>query len=140
MKDTNILILKLAFCNFNQECKVLSLFFFYYKSLIVFLVNLMLFEFDFTSCFMQDFSNEAVVQEFTLPEGEHLISVERKRYPFYYHEHHESELSKRVRSGSITGPAKNLELPVFDIPVTTHTVLDGCIIVTDCSVYEIRPR
>lgn len=66
--------------------------------------------------------------------------MERKRYPFYYHEHHESELSKRVRSGSITRPAKSLELPVFDIPVTTHTVLDGCIIVTDCSVYEIRPR
>ncbi|BFZ08491.1 hypothetical protein BsWGS_11531 [Bradybaena similaris] len=88
----------------------------------------------------QDFSNEAIVQEFTLPEGEHLISVERKRYPFYYHEHHESELSKRVRSGSITGSAKGLELPVLDIPVTTHTVLDGCIIVTDCSVYEIRPR
>ncbi|CAG5123144.1 unnamed protein product, partial [Candidula unifasciata] len=92
----------------------------------------------------QDFSNEAVVQEFTLPEGEHLIGVERKHYPFYYHEHHESEWLKRVRSGSVSGPSKHLsqslDSPVLDIPVTTHTVLEGCIVVTDCSVYEIRPR
>ncbi|XP_059167595.1 uncharacterized protein LOC131949741 [Physella acuta] len=91
----------------------------------------------------QDFNEEAMVQQFNLPEGETLLGVLKKRYPFYYHEHRENEWSKRLRGGSIIQPLKNhdaqLDSSVLMIPVTTHTVLDGCIIVTNCSVYEIRP-
>ena len=28
----------------------------------------------------------------------------------------------------------------YDVHLTSHTVLDGCIIVTDSTVYECRPR
>ncbi|GFO46551.1 X-linked retinitis pigmentosa GTPase regulator-like protein [Plakobranchus ocellatus] len=94
----------------------------------------------------QEFSSSAIVQQFILPEGEKLIGVERKRYPFYYHEHHETEWTNRIRagSGSIILPSTSrdsahLDASVLNIPVTTHTVLDGCVIVTDSCVYEIRP-
>ena len=84
------------------------------------------------------------MQEFLLPKEENLIGVERKRYPFYYHEHHENEWVERSRSGSCIMPVKSqdmqLDLAVLGIPVTTHTVLDSCILVTNCSVYEVRPR
>lgn len=92
----------------------------------------------------QEFSSSAIVQEFLLPDEEKLIGVERKRYPFYYHEHHETEWANRIRAGSFIMPSRcadaaHLDSSVLNIPVTTHTVLDGCIIVTDCCVYEIRP-
>ncbi|GFR62453.1 X-linked retinitis pigmentosa GTPase regulator-like protein [Elysia marginata] len=92
----------------------------------------------------QEFSSSAIVQEFLLPEEEKLIGVERKRYPFYYHEHHETEWANRMRAGSFIMPSKTadsacLDASVLNIPVTTHTVLDGCIIVTDSCVYEVRP-
>ena len=79
-----------------------------------------------------------------MPDEEKLIGVERKRYPFYYHEHHETEWANRMRAGSFIMPSKSadtahLDASVLNIPVTTHTVLDGCIIVTDSCVYEIRP-
>ncbi|XP_005100274.1 uncharacterized protein LOC101858037 isoform X2 [Aplysia californica] len=91
----------------------------------------------------QGYNTEAIVQEFSLPDEETLIGVERKRYPFYYHEHHENEWTNRIRAGSIILPVRNqdseLDSSVLGIPVTTHTVLDGCVIVTNCCVYEIRP-
>ncbi|RUS76283.1 hypothetical protein EGW08_015955 [Elysia chlorotica] len=92
----------------------------------------------------QEFSSSAIVQEFLLPEEEKLIGVERKRYPFYYHEHHETEWANRMQAGSFIMPSKasdtvHLDASVLNIPVTTHTVLDGCVIVTDSCVYEIRP-
>ncbi|CAL1526241.1 unnamed protein product [Lymnaea stagnalis] len=91
----------------------------------------------------QEFNMDAVIQEFDLAEGENLVGVERKRYPFYYHEHNENEWAKRTRAGSVQQMRSHdvhLDNAVLSLPVTTHTVLDGCVIVTNCSVYEIRPR
>ncbi|KAH9507960.1 hypothetical protein Btru_052460 [Bulinus truncatus] len=91
----------------------------------------------------QGFNFEAIVQVFTLMEGDNLLGVERKRYPFYYHEHCEHEWSKCFEAGKIIQPMKNRDLyldsTVLNLPITTHTVLDGCIIVTSNTVYEIRP-
>ncbi|XP_055882453.1 uncharacterized protein LOC106072788 isoform X4 [Biomphalaria glabrata] len=91
----------------------------------------------------QAFNKEALVQEFDLIEGENLLGVERKRYPFYLHEHRESEWSKHLESGQLIQPMKNKDLyldkEVLRLPITTHTVLDGCVLVTSYAVYEVRP-
>lgn len=96
-----------------------------------------------TIVFPQAFNKEALVQEFDLIEGENLLGVERKRYPFYLHEHRESEWSKHLESGQLIQPMKNKDLyldkEVLRLPITTHTVLDGCVLVTSYAVYEVRP-
>lgn len=78
----------------------------------------------------QDFNKEAVLQTLGLPEGEHVLTFWRRTFPFYWHDKHEQLLSE----------AQIMDKEVSSIPITSHTVLYGCIIVTDSAVYECRPR
>ena len=48
-------------------------------------------------------------------------------------------MTKSGEQTDIEGTNQN-RISAFDIQLTSHTVLDGCIIVTDSTVYECRPR
>ncbi|KAK3101004.1 hypothetical protein FSP39_000154 [Pinctada imbricata] len=100
----------------------------------------------------KEFNKDSVIQQFDLPLGEKLLGVMAKSFPFYWHEKHEEELkqsmgtnqSKSVLPGisqSETASADpDQSQSSYDIDVPSHTVLNGCIIVTDAGVYECRPR
>ena len=93
-------------------------------------------------CF-QEFNKEATLQQFELPSDEKLISVMQKTFPFYWHEKLEEDQIKLLHDQDeqkLTGSHSSKMLSAIEIPLSLHTVLDGCIIVTDCTVYECRPR
>ena len=105
---------------------------------------------DFNQVFQfQDFNKDSVIQQFDIPQDERLLGVMSKSFPFYWHEKHEGEikqglLSQAVLPGSDSSDpvqsSPNQFLGSYDIDVPSHTVLNGCIIVTDAGVYECRPR
>lgn len=86
-----------------------------------------------------------MLQQFDLPANEHLLAVEKKSFPFYWHEKCEENLRQKYNQDMKLGLASSgswqpsLTMS-HDIQLTNHTVLDGCIIVTDASVYEMKPR
>ncbi|XP_055958242.1 uncharacterized protein LOC126827750 [Patella vulgata] len=81
----------------------------------------------------QDFNKDAILQKFEMPHGEKVLGTEKKSFPFYWHEKAEAA-SKQEKNDSSGIPS------LQSIPITSHTVLDGCIIVTNSSVFECRPR
>ncbi|XP_053407428.1 uncharacterized protein LOC123565052 isoform X2 [Mercenaria mercenaria] len=91
----------------------------------------------------QDFNKEATLQQFELPADEKLISVMQKSFPFYWHEKLEEDQIKLLHDQDeqkLTGSHSSKVLSALEIPLSLHTVLDGCIIVTNSTVYECRPR
>lgn len=93
----------------------------------------------------KEFNRDSILQEFNLPQEERLQIVLRKSYPFYWHEKREEEFKMKYTqdnqiSLSSYGPGTESLLKSHDIHVTSHTVLNGCIIITDSTVYECRPR
>lgn len=93
---------------------------------------------------LQDFNEDAVIQRLELPSGDRLLGASRRRFPFYWHDKQEELQQGRLRQGTVLEqPSMEtvaMEPEAFAIPVTSHTVLDGCIVVTDTSVYECRPQ
>ena len=93
---------------------------------------------------LQDFNDDAVIQRLELPVGEKLMGACHRTFPFYWHDKQEEQQRLRLRQGTLLEqPSMEtvaMDPQAFDIPVTTHTVLDGCIVVTDSAVYECRPR
>jgi hypothetical protein len=93
---------------------------------------------------LQDFNEDAVIQKLELPPEEKMLGASLRTFPFYWHDKQEDMQRTRLREGTVLEqPAMEtfaMEPRAFDIPVNSHTVLDGCIIVTDCAVYECRPR
>ncbi|XP_064605669.1 uncharacterized protein LOC135470577 [Liolophura sinensis] len=88
----------------------------------------------------QVFNTDATFQQFTLRQDEKLLAVLKKSFPFYWHEKREEEEKARV-SQSVTGSQDvTLDEGADSIRITTHTVLDGCILVSNSAVYECRPR
>ena len=85
-----------------------------------------------------------MIQKLELPAGEKMLGARRRTFPFYWHDKQEEQQRLRLRQGTVleqpTMDTVAMEPQAFDIPVTTHTVLDGCIVVTDSAVYECRPR
>ncbi|KAJ8301898.1 hypothetical protein KUTeg_020885 [Tegillarca granosa] len=93
----------------------------------------------------QEFNKDSILQEFNLPQEERLQIVLRKSYPFYWHEKREEDFKMKYMQDdqirlSPDGAGKESLLKSHDIHVTSHTVLNGCIIITDSTVYECRPR
>lgn len=89
---------------------------------------------------LQVFNKDATFQQFTLRQDEKLLAVLKKSFPFYWHEKREEEGKAKV-SQPVTGSQDvALDAGADSIPITTHTVLDGCILVSDSAVYECRPR
>ncbi|XP_076469360.1 uncharacterized protein LOC143299801 isoform X3 [Babylonia areolata] len=93
---------------------------------------------------LQDFNDDAVIQKLELPPGEKLLGACQRSFPFYWHDKQEEQQRARLRQGTVleqpTMDTVAMDPQAFEIPVTSHTVLDGCIIVTDTAVYECRPR
>ena len=93
----------------------------------------------------QVFNKDAVLQQFDLPQEERLIIVVKKSYPFYWHEKREENLRQKTAQDAELGVTSKDSLSTgllsaYDVQVTTHTVLHGCIIITESSIYECRPR
>lgn len=91
----------------------------------------------------QDFNKEAILQQFDLPQEERLLTVLKKSFPFYWHEKREEDLRQKMAQDVLMGATSKpgiLPSTAYDMQVTSHTVLDGCIIITGASVYECRPR
>lgn len=92
-----------------------------------------------TDCCLQEFNKEAVLQQFEFPVDEKLVAVQQRSFPFYWHEKLEEEQLKLLTDSD--------EIKTFTtkssaalIPLSSHTVLDGCIVITTSTVYECRPR
>lgn len=84
-----------------------------------------------------------MLQQFEFPAYEKLISVIPKSFPFYWHEKLESDQLKLLHDHDELQQSENSSteiLSALEIPIRSHTVLDGCIIVTNTAVYECRPR
>ncbi|KAL4238144.1 hypothetical protein ACF0H5_002856 [Mactra antiquata] len=91
----------------------------------------------------QNFNSDAVLQQFEIPADEVLQSVIPKSFPFYWHEKLESDQIKLLSDQDeikADGNSSTESLSAIEIPVRSHTVLDGCIIITNTGVYECRPR
>ncbi|XP_071082712.1 uncharacterized protein [Haliotis cracherodii] len=88
----------------------------------------------------QDFNKESIVQQFDLPQDETLLGVQKKCFPFYWHEKREEERLRSVQEGEYMEQPTSIPTNIQAIPVTSHTVLDGCIVITNRGIYECRPR
>ncbi|KAL5013415.1 hypothetical protein ScPMuIL_007685 [Solemya velum] len=91
----------------------------------------------------QDFNKDAIVQKFDLPPEEEVIAILKKSFPFYWHEKQEEKLlcrlQEEIQSGVDPG-SSNQSMNIMGIRISSHTVLDGCLIITNLAVYECRPR
>ncbi|ELT94735.1 hypothetical protein CAPTEDRAFT_226039 [Capitella teleta] len=65
----------------------------------------------------QGYDKKAVIHEFHLPPNERILFLAKKSFPFYWHAD-----------------------PLEDSLLSSHTVLDGCLILTSCALYVCRPR
>lgn len=79
-----------------------------------------------------------MLQQFEFPSDEKLLSVRAKTFPFYWHVKLEEEQIKHL-SDSDEGMSHH-KPSVMSIPLDTHTVLEGCIVISNTTVYECRPR
>ncbi|XP_063404631.1 uncharacterized protein LOC134688085 isoform X2 [Mytilus trossulus] len=93
----------------------------------------------------KDFNKESVLQQFDIPQNEHLLTIQKKSFPFYWHEKCEENMRQKynqdIKLGLTSSGSWQPGLTMsHDIQLTNHTVLDGCIIITDSAVYEMKPR
>ncbi|WAR18296.1 UVR8-like protein [Mya arenaria] len=86
----------------------------------------------------EEFNKESVLQQFEFSADEKLMSIFPKSFPFYWHEKLENDFSRHPQDTDYK-QADNVP-SALDIPLSSHTVIDGCIIVTENTVYECRPR
>lgn len=88
----------------------------------------------------QEFNKEAILQQFEFPPDEKLQYIVQKSFPFYWHEKLEEDQFKLLCDQEEKTGSDCSEMPCsIEIPLSSHTVLDGCIIITNCTVYECRP-
>ncbi|XP_055999241.1 uncharacterized protein LOC125654012 isoform X3 [Ostrea edulis] len=98
----------------------------------------------------KEFNKEAVLQHFDLPVDEKLLTVVKKSFPFYWHDKREENLKQQMLKNKETGLWDQDDDRIlgtyggayrsFEIQINGHTVLNGCLIITDSAVYELRPR
>ena len=93
----------------------------------------------YLSIILQEFNRDAILQQFDISIEEKLLSVLLKSFPFYWHEKLEEQTARSAEQTDDQGTSRS-RISAFDIQLTSHTVLDGCMIVTDSTVYECRPR
>ena len=72
----------------------------------------------------QQFNPNAHVQTFELPADERIVATFKKTFPFYWHE----------RASAVRGSEED------GLSIASHTVLDGCVLLTTAGLYECRPR
>ena len=88
---------------------------------------------------MQEFNKESILQQFEFPTDERLISVLPKSFPFYWHEKLEEDQVKHFTDSDEIKHFPN-KSSSMSINLSSHTVLEGCIVITNSTVYECRPR
>ena len=89
----------------------------------------------------QKFNKESVLQEFQLAADERVVAVYKRPYPFFWHERYGDERTSREPEspGGIEIKARPLKLS-SQCELTSHTVLDGCMVLTNQALYKCRPR
>ena len=105
----------------------------------------------------QEFNKESIVQQFEMNSGERVLAVIKRSYPFYWHKRNEERRQQASQvetisllSGStdqsaakkpfVASQSASLLRDAYSVQLNTHTVLDGCLVITDKAVYETRPR
>nr|XP_022297301.1 uncharacterized protein LOC111106775 isoform X2 [Crassostrea virginica] len=98
----------------------------------------------------KEFNKDAVLQHFDLPVHEKLLTVVKKSFPFYWHDKREENFKQQMARTKETGLWDHSEDKIlrtyggayrsFEIQINGHTVLNGCLVITDSAVYELRPR
>ena len=81
-----------------------------------------------------------MLQQFEFHNDEKLMAILPKSYPFYYHEQLEDQQLHSLATESQGKKHPDGAMSVFDIPLDNHTVLDGCVIISNSTVYECKPR
>lgn len=74
----------------------------------------------------------------------------KKSFPFYWHDKREENFKQQMMRNKETGLWNHSEDKTlgtyggayrsFEIQINGHTVLNGCLVITDTAVYELRPR
>ncbi len=88
--------------------------------------------------FAQKFNKDSVLQEFPFSADERVEALYRRPYPFFWHERYGAESSSQ-QDGAITMRTPSTSLS-SQIELTSHTVLDGCMVLTNHALYKCRPR
>ena len=89
---------------------------------------------------LQDFNKDAILQQFEFAADEKLLCILSKSYPFYWHEKLEDQQIKHLHDqDDQTGSWEEKVLSAYEIPLSSFTVLDGCMVITDTTVYECKP-
>ena len=99
---------------------------------------------------LQEFNKDAILQQFEFSPEEKLLDILPKSFPFYWHEKLEEQelklLSNQEAESKTNSDTEQTGLTISKVPsalgivLNSHTVLDGCVIVTNSTVYECRPR
>ena len=114
-------------------------------------------KFPFYSTVFQEFNKESIVQQFEMNSGERVLAVIKRSYPFYWHKRNEERRQQASQvetisllSGStdqsaarkpfVASQSASSLRDAYSVQLNTHTVLDGCLVITDKAVYETRPR
>ena len=89
----------------------------------------------------QKFNKDSILQEFTLNPDEKVIAVYKRPYPFFWHEKYGDERRNREPESPegiqiATRPQKLSS----QCELGSHTVLDGCMVLTNQALYKCRPR
>ncbi|GAB1599590.1 uncharacterized protein LOC115226128 [Argonauta hians] len=81
----------------------------------------------------QGLSPDSILQTFDLPCEEKVLGIVKKCYPFYWHD-------KQEASMQLSHTELMSDLSPYSVPISRHSVLDGCLVITENAVYECRPR
>ena len=90
---------------------------------------------------LQKFNKDSILQEFTLNPDEKVIAVYKRPYPFFWHEKYGDERRNREPE-SLEGIqiATRPQKLSSQCELGSHTVLDGCMVLTNQALYKCRPR
>ena len=90
---------------------------------------------------LQKFNKESILQEFPLNADEKVIAVYKRPYPFFWHERYGDERRNQEPESpegiQITTRPQKLS---NQCELGSHTVLDGCMVLTNQALYKCRPR
>ncbi len=84
-----------------------------------------------------------MLQEFPFSSDEHVITVYKRPYQFFWHERYGDE--RPLQEASTDGDGLHMRQVPGDklsnqIALSSHSVLDGCMVLTNHALYKCRPR
>ena len=109
-------------------------------SLEDFLLNLCTFVYNTLELF-QKFNKESILQEFALCTDEKVIALYKRPYPFFWHEKYCDERNFQQPESPEGIQIRKLSSKLScQCQLSSHTVLDGCMVLTNHALYKCRPR